>query len=52
MARMGRIEATIRNRLFCPKHRINPADARTILQKAERSRQRADELAEAGKRRP
>lgn len=36
---------------FARKHRISAADAREILQKAGRSRQKANELAEAGKKR-
>jgi hypothetical protein len=34
---------------FAKKHRINAADARSILQRAGRSRQKANELAAAEK---
>lgn len=37
---------------FAHKHRISAADAREILQKAGRSREKANELAEASKKRP
>lgn len=35
---------------FAKKHRISAAEAREVLQQAGRSRQKANELAEAGKR--
>ncbi len=34
---------------FARKHRMSAADAREILQRAGRSREKANELAEAGK---
>ena len=36
---------------FARKHRLTAADARAILQQAGRSREKANQLAEAGKRR-
>lgn len=36
---------------FAKKHRITAADARAILQEAGRSREKANELADAGKKR-
>jgi hypothetical protein len=36
---------------FARKHRISAADARAILQDAGRSRQKANQMAEAGKKR-
>jgi hypothetical protein len=36
---------------FARKHRISAADAREILQRAGRSREKANELAEASKKR-
>ncbi len=36
---------------FARKHRMSAADAREILQKAGRSREKANELAENGKKR-
>ena len=36
---------------FAKKHRISAADARAILQQAGRSREKANELAEASKKR-
>ena len=36
---------------FARKHRITAADARAIIQQAGRSREKANELAEAGKKR-
>jgi uncharacterized protein DUF3606 len=38
-------------RYFAQKHRISAADAREILQRAGRSREKANALAEAGKKR-
>ena len=36
---------------FAKKHRISAADAREILQRASRSREKANALADAGKKR-
>jgi hypothetical protein len=36
---------------FAKKHRISAADARAILQQAGRSREKANQLAENGKKR-
>ena len=36
---------------FAKKHRMSAADARAILQQAGRSREKANELAEASKKR-